>query len=155
MTLSRGRLAAIAALVGAVVVAIALLAGGSDESASMAWKGKVQVFESGRPTDKILYAQVANTGLEDLDIRADDVKVFDDEGHEVFSAMRFLAAFAHGIYSWSDPGKDDFERRRLGEIVTLKPGQAAPVTLSWRVRKGERQPVRVDFGAAEIAIPRR
>lgn len=75
-------------------------------------------------------------------------------GRLVFGAMRFLAAFAYGIYSWSDPGKDDFERRRPGEIVTLKPGQAAPVTLSWRVRKGEHQPVRVDFGPDEIAIPR-
>jgi hypothetical protein len=155
----RLRLAAAAALVAAVAVAAVVLFTGSSsgDSARLAWKGKVQVFDSGIPTDKILYTEVENASLRDVDLDVEEIKVYDADGREVRSSVRFLAAFAHGIFPWSqkpDP-LGDFERRRLGEVATLKPGQSIPITLAWRVPEGGRPPVRADLGAAELAIPAR
>ena len=159
MTATRARLAVLVAVVASVaVVGVMLLARGAEGgSGTLAWKGTPDVMQAGRPTDRVLYGQIRNDSLEKVDLTVDDVRVLDADGHEVQSAVRFLAAFAHGLYPWSqrpDP-LGDFERRRMGQIVTLKAGQTAPVTLSWRVPRGGAQPVRVDFGAAEIELPGR
>lgn len=148
---------AVALVAAAAIVATALLAGSAGGDAkSLEWQGRVQVFDSGVPTDEILYTKVRNASLRDVDLDVDDVKVYDAGGKRVQASVRFLAAFAHGIFPWSqrpDP-LGDFERRRMGEIVTLKPGQAAPVTLAWRVPRGEPRPARVDLGPADLKIPR-
>jgi hypothetical protein len=152
---SRVRIAAGVALVAALAVAAVLLltqgAGGSD-AGKLAWKGKVQVFQSGVPTDRILYTQLENVSLRDVDLDTQNVELFDEDGKKVRSATIFLAAFAHGIFPY-DTDVSDFEKRRLGKIATLKPGQAVPVTMSWSVPKGAKPPVRADFGAADIAVP--
>lgn len=85
----------------------------------------------------------------------DEARVLDAEGREVESSVIFLAAFAHGLLPASEKPDviGDPERRRLGQIATVRPGQAIPVTVSWRVPEGGRQPVRVDFGPAEIKLP--
>jgi hypothetical protein len=156
MLASRARLAAVVAVVAAAAVAVALVfaggAGGDD--GVLAWKGPVRIFDSGIPTDKILYTQVRNASLQEVDLVAKDVRALDADGDEVFSATRFLAAFAHGIFPYSERrNAGDFERRRLGEIARLKPGESMPVTLSWRVPKGEKAPVRIDFGPAVLDLP--
>jgi hypothetical protein len=159
MVAKRTRLTAAVALVAAVAIAsIVAVAGGSGSGSgresSMAWSGKVQVIPSSIPTDRILYTKVENTSLEELDLVAKDVRVLDARGREVRSSASFLAAFAHGIYSWSMSGEaGDSERRRLGQIATVKPGQAIPVTVAWSVPKGGEQPVKVDFGPADVALP--
>lgn len=156
MLASRTRLAgAVAAIAAALLAVVLLLApwAGEDEGA-LAWKGKVRIFDSGIPTDRILYAEVRNTSLEDVDLAARDVRALDRDGKALHSAARFLAAFAHGIFPYSDRADaSSSERRRLGEIATLRPGQAIPITLSWRVPKGGSPPVRVDFGATEVDLP--
>jgi hypothetical protein len=155
MTLSRTRIAAAVALAAAAALAgVLLLAGGAGgDDGRLAWKGTPDLIQAGG--DRILYGQIRNDSLKDVDLAYQDVRVVDAEGREVQSAVRFIAAFAHGLYPWSqrpeNPG--DFERRRLGEIATIKPGRSAPITLSWRVPKGGAQPVKVDFGAIEVALP--
>ena len=154
----RLRLVAIVALVAAVAIAaVALLAGsaGGGQATTLEWEGKVEVFDSGVPTDEILYTKVRNASLRDVELDVEDVKVYGEDGEQVQASVRYLAAFAHGIFPWSqkpDP-LGDFERRRLGEVKTLKPGQSVPITLSWRVPKGDPRPVRVDLGPAELKIP--
>jgi hypothetical protein len=154
---SRLRLAVAAALVAAVAVAaIVLLTGGSAAgSGSVAWTGKVQVFSTAIPTDEVLYAKVRNTSLRDVRLDVVNAKVLNADGKEVRSSTRFLAAFAHGIFSWSQGPLTDFERRRLGQIATLKPGQAAPITVAWRVPKGAARPETLDLGQVELKIPPR
>jgi hypothetical protein len=158
MIASRTRLAVAVALAAAAALAGVLLlarsAGGDD--GRLAWNGTPALVQASAPTDRILYGRLRNDSLEDVDLRYQDVRVLDADGREVQSAVRFIAAFAHGLYPWSQRPDDvgDFERRRLGEIATLKPGQAAPITLSWRVPPGARQPVKVDFGTTELALPR-
>ena len=155
MTAGRTRLAGAVALLAAALVAGLLLAGGAQgDDAQVAWKD-VQVFESGVKTDRILAGRLENTSLREIDIDVEDVRVLDGEGREVQSATRFLAAFAHGIFPWSQRPEvmGDFERRRLGEVVTLKPGRTAPITLSWRLKKGAAPPERVDFGPVALDLP--
>ena len=156
---ARLRLVVAVALVAAVAIAaVALLAGsaGGGQATALEWQGKVEVFDSGVPTDEILYTKVRNASLRDVDLDVEDVKVYGEDGKQVEASVRYLAAFAHGIFPWSqkpDP-LGDFERRRMGEIATLKPGQAVPITLAWRVPKGAPRPARVDLGPAELKIPR-
>lgn len=156
MLASRTRLAGAVAAIAAVLLAVALVltpGAGGDEGA-LAWKGKVRILDSGIPTDKILYAEVRNTSIEEVDLKAEDIRALDGDGDALHSAARFIAAFAHGIFPYSDRADaSTFERRRLGEIATLKPGQAIPITLSWRVPEGGNPPVRVDFGATELDLP--
>jgi hypothetical protein len=154
---ARLRIVAAVALVAAVAIAaVALLTGSADgDATTLEWQGKVEVFDSGVPTDEILYTKVRNSSLRDVDLDVEDVNVYGKDGEPVQSSVRFLAAFAHGIFPWSqkpDP-LGDFERRRMGEIATLKPGQSVPITLAWRVPKGTPRPTRVDLGPAELKIP--
>jgi hypothetical protein len=154
----RLRLAALAALAGAAVLAgVLVFTGGADGgTGKLAWVGKPGVFKSGPPTDRVLTARIENTSLRPLDFVADDVRILDADGDEVRSTAVFLEAFVHGLWSWSQspPKLTEFERRRLGKIVTIKPGKTAPVALSWRVAEGAEQPVRVDFGdGATLDLP--
>ena len=156
-TASRTRLAAVAALAAAAVVVVALLAGGGEAREVLAWEGEKTVFQSGKPTDRVLTGKVKNTSLEDVTIDVEDIRLLDDSGREVQSTARFLAAFAHGRYPWSLRGDDPRalgaqERTLIGEMTRLRPGQVAPLTLSWRVPPGGDPPVRVDFGSTSLAL---
>ena len=154
---SRGRLAALAALAFAgVVVALLLLTGSAGgEQGKLALVGKTTVVQSGKPTDRVLVGTLRNDSPAALDLRADDVRVLGADGKEIRSSARFLAGFAHPLFAWSQEPKNigDFERRRLGEIVTIKPGQTAPLVLSWRLATGGGRAERADFGAASITLP--
>ena len=156
---ARVRLTAAAALAAAALVAGALVLAtraGGDDGAALRWAPRTQVFTSDIPTDKILAGRLENTSLREVDLDVEDVVVLDASGRRVQSALRFREAFAHGLYAWSQrpPDVGDFERRRLGEIATIKPGESVPINLSWRVPDGAAPPVRVDFGPATIALPR-
>ena len=152
---ARLRIVAGVALVAALAVGAVLVlaggAGGSDQG-ELAWKGEVRVYDSGIPTDKILYTQLQNVSPRDLPLETKDVRLFDEDGEQLKSSTVFLAAFAHGIFPY-DAAESEFEQRRLGKIATLRPGQAVPITMSWRVPPGGKPPVRADFGPAEIAVP--
>lgn len=159
MTLSRYRIAALAALAGAAVLAAVLLfTGGADGgTGKLAWATKPQVFKSGKPTDRVLTARIENASVRDVSLDVDDARILDAEGDELQATVSFLEAFAHGLWSWSQaPAKlTDFERRRLGQIATIKPGETLPLALSWRVPKGGDRPVRVDFGdGVTLALPK-
>jgi hypothetical protein len=157
VTRSRSRLAALAAAVaaGVVVLALVLAGGAGGDEGSLAWKD-VEVFPAENGSDRILYGQVENTSLRDVDLDVREVRLADARGREVESAVRFSATFAHGIFPWSQKPDDvgDFERRRLGEVATVKPGQAVPITLSWRTAAGAPAPVRADLGPVELDLPR-
>lgn len=158
MTATRSRLAAAAALLAAaVVLGAVLLSGDGGSTATVAWSGEKQIFQSGKPTDRVLAGKIENTSLEDVTIDTEDIRILDADGREVQSTARFLAAFAHGLYPWSLRGDDprdlgSQERTRIGEMVKLRPGQVAPLTLSWRVAPGGEQPVRVDFGSTSLPL---
>lgn len=132
---------------------------GSDRfRAQLAWKETPRIIRvEGLPRDRVLTGRLANESRRPAELSVDHVTVVDAEGGKVKSSVRFLSAFAHGLFSaesinlYGQPGAR--ERRRLGEIATLKSGDSIPITLSWRVPKGAAKPVRVDFGGSSVKLP--
>jgi hypothetical protein len=83
------------------------------------------------------------------------VRIVDARGRALRSTARFAQHFSHGLYPWSMHVRgSDFERRRTGRIATVKPGEAVPLTLSWRVPEGGSQPVEARFAGGSLRLPR-
>jgi hypothetical protein len=141
-----------------------LLLGERDDSAPQAaagtvrltWKEKPQlILVPELPRDRILTGRVRNTSLRPVDLAADRIEIVDAQGRPLQSSARFLQGFVHGLSSWSEGVRGSkFERTRLGKIATIKPGQDLPLTLSWRLPSGGREPVEVRFGGGSLALPR-
>ncbi len=153
---------AVAALAAVGVVALAggsggeAGAGGGDPRPRFAWSGTPQV-DAPRylPRDRVLSGKLRNESLRDVKLVANNIRIVDAAGRPVRSTARFLAAYTHGLYPPTQRPKtpNPNEQQQLGEIVTIKPQQVVPLTLSWRVPKGGKQPERVDFGGASLALP--
>lgn len=158
----RACLGAVVAVVAALAVAgVGLLAGGAgaggQSEGALAWEGETTVFTpEGLPTDRILTGEIRNVSPRDVALDVVDVRIADGAGEELESTARFASAFGHGLMSPAregDPGAG--ERERLGQTVMLRPGQSAPVTLSWRLPDDERGAQRVELGASGLTLPRR
>jgi hypothetical protein len=152
---------ALAVLAAAAIVtgAAVLLAAGRDDSAAVGRAGSLIWADGPRvvtpptlPSDRVMYGQVRNDGLRDIKLSVQGLRVVDATGHPLKSNGRFLQAFAHGLYGASGDPTDigDYERRRLGEVLTLRPGRTAPLTVAWR-GAGAR---RVTIGEVVLPIPR-
>jgi hypothetical protein len=159
--MSRVALAAgvLAATAVAVLGAVLLASGSGGEkpagrAGSLIWAEQPKlVLPPDLPSDRILYGQVRNDGLRDLRLRAGDLRVVDRAGRALKSDGRFLQAYAHGLYGAYPVGLDvgDYERRRLGIVLTLKPGHTAPLTVAWSGRAART----VQIGAVRLPIPQR
>jgi hypothetical protein len=44
------------------------------------------------------------------------------------------------------------ERRRLGLEALIEPGEVVPLTVSWRIPRDGRKPVRIDYGPGSLAL---
>ncbi len=157
---TRARLGtAVAVLAAAVVAGVVLLAGGAgapgQAPGALAWQGQTTVFTpEGLPTDRILTGRITNVALRDVELDVVDVRIADRRGEELESTARFASSFGHGLTSPAREGEPGAgERERLGQTVTLRPGQAAPITLSWRVPEGGSGAQRVALGAIELTLP--
>jgi len=126
------------------------------DSARLQWKAKPSlILVPELPRDRILTGQVRNTSLHAVDLESDGVQIRDAQGHSLKATARFAQSFSHGLYPWSMHVKGSkFERRRIGESATIKPGQAVPLTLSWRVPEGGSEPVEVRFDGGSLDLPR-
>jgi hypothetical protein len=158
----RWGLAALVLLAG--VVGGLLLLGDRDGGATKAatgtarleWKEKPSlILVPQLPRDRILTGQLRNASLRAVDLDSERVEILDAKGHPMRSTALFAQSFSHGLYQWSMNVKGSkFERRRIGQIATIKPGQAVPLTLSWRVPAGGSEPVRVRFDGGSLDLPR-
>lgn len=155
-------LAAIVVLAGVVggLLALGDRDGGATQaatgSARLAWKEKPSlILVPELPRDRILTGHLRNTSLRAVDLDSDRVQILDAKGHRLKATAVFSQGFSHGLYPWSmNVRGSKFERRRLGQIATIKPGRAVPLTLSWRVAPGGSEPVRVRFDGGTLALPR-
>lgn len=154
----RVRIALAAAVAVGLLVALALASGGEDgSSAKLAWATKPVVqTPQYLPRDRVLVSQIRNDSFQEVDLVADDVRVLDPDGEPLRSTAQFPAEYAQGSFAPDQrPQTPDSDAlRQRGKIVTIKPGQKAPLTLSWSVSPGGKQPVRVDLGVgSDLAIP--
>jgi hypothetical protein len=149
--------AGIVAFAVAAIAGILLLAGDdgkkpSGRAGSLIWADEPKlVYPQSLPTDRILYGQVRNDGLRDIRLSSVDLRVVDVRGRALRSDGRFLQAYVHGMYGAFSRDKDigAYERRRLGIVLTLKPGEAAPLTVAWHGR-GARS---LQIGDVKLPIP--
>jgi hypothetical protein len=148
--------AVVAAAVAVLAGAVALSGGENDGGGTLSWASEPRITTPRTlPRDRVLVSRVRNDTLEDVDLIAADVRIVDADGHALQSTARFLSAYAHGLFPplQRPTTPAEAEQRQLGEIVTLRPGESAPVTLSWRVPEGGEPPVRADFGVASLDLP--
>ncbi len=125
-------------------------------TARLQWKAKPTVIlVPSLPRDRILTGELRNASLRSVDLDTEQVAILDAKGHRLRSTAKFTQHFSHGLYPWSwhvKGGKS--ERTRIGKIATIKPGEAVPLTLSWRVPEGGSEPVEVRFDGGTLSLPR-
>jgi len=125
-------------------------------TAPLQWKSKPSlVLVPSLPRDRILTGSVRNASLRAVDLESDRVQIIDAAGRRLKATARFAQHFSHGLYPWSmHVTGSKFERRRIGEIATIRPGEDVPLTLSWRVPAGGSEPVEARFDGGRLALPR-
>ena len=125
-------------------------------NAQLQWKAKPSlILVPELPRDRILTGRVRNASLHAVDLATERVQILDAAGHRLHATALFAQTFSHGLYPWSWHVKGSkFERDRIGRSATIKPGQAVPLTLSWRVPAGGSEPVEVRFDGGSLALPR-
>jgi hypothetical protein len=109
------------------------------------------------PRDRSAAGRVRNTGDKQVIVDARRVRLVDAKGKRIrVATARFLSGFAHGLYSPTQFGQvqNAFELQRLGVRVELGPGQVLPLSVSWRLVRGEAPPVRAEFGSISLPLPR-
>jgi len=149
--------AATALAVTAVVVAVVLAGGGEeDPPGTLGWVEEPLVFTpKNLPRDRTVAGEVSNDTLKKLRLRARRIVVVDAGGRRQETVARFLRAYSHGLYppTQRPAGYDQSTQARLeGQYVDLKPGERAPLTVSWRLRPGARAPFRLDYGGGTLPV---
>jgi hypothetical protein len=126
------------------------------DTARLQWKEKPSlIMVPELPRDRILTGHLRNASLRAVDLDSERVQILDDKGHALRATALFSQGFSHGLYPWSMNVKGSkFERRRIGKIATIKPGQTVPLTLSWRLGKNGSEPVEVRFDGGTLSLPR-
>lgn len=125
-------------------------------SARLQWKSAPLLIKVPElPRDRILTGHVRNASLRVVDLESKRVQILDARGRRLKATALFAQGFSHGLYppSMKIEGSE-FERRRLGRIATIKPGQSVPLTLSWRVPQGGSEPVEARFDGGTLTLPR-
>jgi hypothetical protein len=152
-----------------VALALAPLAcgGGGDggaagRSTKLVWdeQPRVVVPET-LPRDRILRGRVRNEGLDKLTIEASEVRLLDEEGRRVDGVATFILSYVKPRFPYnrgpgSGPGRyPEEERRRLGLVGVLEPGQSLPFTVSWHEPPGRRTVAEIDYGPGSLEVPPR
>jgi hypothetical protein len=101
--------------------------------------------------------QVRNTSSHTLHLTATRLRVIDGNGRRLQSSAGFTNSYAHGLFgAFQQPSR--LPRRelvRLGRIIDLPAGAKAPFFAAWRLSASSREPVRVDYGAGSLVVPRK
>ena len=138
-----------------VLVVVAAGCGGDDElgSGDLMWEKKPRVFTNANlPDDRVLAGTVRNDTLETVTLVARDLGVRTPGGDKMESAAVFAPTFIRGVFPQNRGSEiPESEQLRIGLRARLRPGQTAPLTVSWR-RHGEQAAV-VDYGVGTLPVP--
>ena len=149
------------ALAGCAAAVLALGAAGcggneeGDGTGALRWTQEPRVATPPTlPDERVLTGRVTNDSLEPLELEAADLRLVDSDGDRVPGQVAFLTGYVIPPEPRNRGPVElpDRERRRLGQIVRIEPGKAAPVSMAWRI-EGGREPVRVEYGDASLALP--
>ena len=128
----------------------------------IAWDGQALLIPASKalPNDWIVGGRVKNESLKTVKVAVKDLEVETADGERVQAALGFIDHYAHGIFPptrrdqlASNPEKEA-EDRRMGRLVTIKPGQSVPLTFAWRQPPGARDPVRIRYLDGYLPIPK-
>jgi hypothetical protein len=143
------------ALTLVLVVVAATGCGADDElgSGDLMWEKKPRIFTNPNlPDDRILAGTVRNDSLETVNLVARDLDVRAPGGDDMESAAVFAQTFVRGVFPQNRGSEiPESEQLRIGLRARLKPGETAPLTVSWR-QQGEHASV-VDYGAGTLPVP--
>jgi hypothetical protein len=105
--------------------------------------------------DRVLRGAIRNETGATLRLKASDVRVLATGGRRLPAAATFIAGYAHRLYPPTREPRSlsEAERRRLGDVAVIEPGQQASVTVSWRLRSKKESAAEIDFGAAKLEVP--
>lgn len=152
----------VAAAAATLLIALASAGCGSSKSepAGLSWVKRPQLIRYPTlPRDRTATGEVRNMSKKAFRLDAREVHLLDGRGHRIPLTVtsRFLAGFAHGLYSPTQFGQvqNAFELQRLGVKVELAPQQVRPLSVAWRVQPGSPQPARVQIGRSSLPLPTR
>jgi hypothetical protein len=126
---------------------------GEQRGGALVWSERPSLLVATGAPDRVLLGKVRNDSLEPVEIRAADVSVLDADGGRIAATAIFTHGLARPLYQQDrDRQLPESDARRIGRIVSLKPGQEAPLAIGWRQRSGDATPARIDYGAGSLAI---
>jgi hypothetical protein len=149
-------------VVAGIVLFVAVCGGGAQAGKrGLAWEGKPTVRVSPTTGARVLIGRVKNESVRDqFKIRAQDLKLLDQEGQPIRASVVFVSSFVRSIYPQSGrPGarRSDFpeaEQRRIGALAVLRSGESVPLTVSWSELRGPRIAARIDTGHGDLSVPK-
>ena len=157
MDAPRGIVVAMLVLVAALPAAVAGCGGDSGPAREqLEWLDTPNVVVP--PTledDRILRGDVRNDSDDDLRLESDQVRVYDNRGRRLKASATFAAGYLHSLYppTRGPESLPDSELARLGKIATIKAGDTAQITVSWREPRGRHTAARIDYGSGSLRIP--
>lgn len=148
-------------MVAVMVLFVAGCGGGEQVGKSgLNWEGKPTLRVSPTTGARVLIGKVKNESVRDqLEIRAQDVKLLDQKGQPIRASAVFASSFVRSLYPQSGrPGarRSDFpeaEQRRIGALAVLRSGESVPLTVSWS-EPGGRTAARIDTGHGDLSVPK-
>lgn len=115
------------------------------------------VLTPGLPRDRVVVGTVRNDSLRPIELAAARLRVVDRRRRRLRTQAQFAAAYAHGLYGADyrpkTPPAD--EQRRLGLVISLDPGENAPLTVAYRLARDTDGPLAIDYGTGSLPVPRR
>jgi hypothetical protein len=129
--------------------------GGSKPGGELVWDKKPSlIVPKTLPNDRIVTGVVRNDSLRRVQVDAKELRLVDDRGGRVPGSIVFLNGYLHGLFPPTrEPQLSEQELERIGRRARFTPGKTLPLTVSWRERKGQRSPVRIDWGAGTLPLP--
>ncbi|MEA2319265.1 MAG: hypothetical protein QOD44_3454 [Solirubrobacteraceae bacterium] len=152
-----GRLAGIVA-VTAILAAMgpARVGGHKAEPGPLRWDGAPRASAiAGGGGDRLLFGHVVNRSDHVMRLRSADVHVRDGDGDELRTSAAYADGFIAGVTlrGYGDEiYSGDAASTGPGSEVALRPGEAAPLTVSFTVAPGDGRPVAVDYGDGTLAL---
>lgn len=139
-----------AALLAVLVLAATGCGGDERGPGGLGWVGTPKLLVAGAAPDRVLQGVIRNDTLRPIEVLAADVRVLDADGDRIKAEVLFAAGLSKPLYPVDRPGEiAEYDFKRLGRKLSLKPGEQVPLTVAWRAPD---QPVQIGYGAGTIEI---